>query len=271
MTDHDHAETAAHTHRPLQSRLAWLSLILALLLPVWFAIAALGTKFGLWSFRVGLGTMTREIGTWMMIIVSALAIIAFLWALIKKPRGRWIVPLIALAIPVGIFAMLASVSRTAEGNPIHDVATNPADPPQFSDRILQMRGPEANEVADYGVAQDELDGQTLARVNRQLYPEMSPLVTTVSPSEALPLVQAVMMEEGLDNVVSDPAAGRVEGTAETFWYGFKDDVVARVRAVQGGGSVIDLRSVSRVGQSDLGKNAERVRELKMAIETKLDQ
>ena len=261
--------TATKPHRPLQSRLSWLSLILALLLPVWFAIAALGSKFGLWSFRVGLGTMTREIGVWLLIIVSVLAIASFLWALIKKPRGQWLVPLLALAVPVGIFVMLNAVSGKAENNPIHDVATNPADPPEFSQRLLDLRGPDANPVADYGVAQDKLDGQTLERVNTQLYPAMSPIVTTTAPSDALPLVQAAMMEAGLEDIVSDPVEGRVEGTDETFWYGFKDDVVARIRAVEGGGSVIDLRSVSRVGQSDLGKNAARVEELKLAIEAKL--
>ena len=52
--------------------------------------------------------------------------------------------------------------------------------------------------------------------------------------------------------------GRIEATATTFWFGFKDDVVIRVRE-DSGGTRIDLRSVSRVGGGDLGANAARIR------------
>ena len=58
-------------------------------------------------------------------------------------------------------------------------------------------------------------------------------------------------------VNSDRRAGIVESTATTFWFGFKDDVVIRIRAANGT-SLIDLRSVSRVGMSDLGANAARI-------------
>jgi len=54
-------------------------------------------------------------------------------------------------------------------------------------------------------------------------------------------------------------AGTIEATAETFWYGFKDDVAIRIQPAEGGGSIVDVRSVSRVGGSDLGANAERVK------------
>jgi uncharacterized protein (DUF1499 family) len=56
---------------------------------------------------------------------------------------------------------------------------------------------------------------------------------------------------------TDIAAGLVEATATTFWFGFKDDVVVRVVA-NAAGSRIDIRSVSRVGQSDIGANAARI-------------
>jgi uncharacterized protein (DUF1499 family) len=62
---------------------------------------------------------------------------------------------------------------------------------------------------------------------------------------------------GLKDIRTDVEAGRVEGVAETFWFGFKDDVVARVGPAQ-----IDFRSVSRVGQSDLGANTARIEELR---------
>jgi uncharacterized protein (DUF1499 family) len=62
---------------------------------------------------------------------------------------------------------------------------------------------------------------------------------------------------GLEVVDVNQAAGIVEATATTFWFGFKDDVVVRIRETQQG-SKLDLRSVSRVGQSDIGANAARI-------------
>jgi len=60
-------------------------------------------------------------------------------------------------------------------------------------------------------------------------------------------------------VASDAAAGRIEATATTRWFGFKDDVIVRIRP-EAAGSRVDVRSVSRVGRGDLGANAARVRE-----------
>ena len=62
---------------------------------------------------------------------------------------------------------------------------------------------------------------------------------------------------GLEIVAVDRGAGLVEATATTFWFGFKDDIVVRVVG-DGEGSKIDLRSMSRVGQSDVGANAARI-------------
>ena len=64
---------------------------------------------------------------------------------------------------------------------------------------------------------------------------------------------------GLDIVTAESTEGRVEATATTFWFGFKDDLVVRV-ALDDGDALIDLRSKSRVGQSDIGANADRIRE-----------
>ena len=57
----------------------------------------------------------------------------------------------------------------------------------------------------------------------------------------------------------DPAAGIVEATETSFFFRFKDDVVVRARPAPDGGSQVDMRSISRVGVSDVGVNAKRVR------------
>jgi uncharacterized protein (DUF1499 family) len=63
----------------------------------------------------------------------------------------------------------------------------------------------------------------------------------------------------------DQSAGIFEAVDTTFWFGFKDDVIIRVVS-QGGGSMVDVRSVSRIGRSDLGKNADRIREFIRAFQ-----
>jgi uncharacterized protein (DUF1499 family) len=63
---------------------------------------------------------------------------------------------------------------------------------------------------------------------------------------------------GWEVISSDSAEGRIEATATTFWFGFTDDVVVRITPTDGG-SRIDVRSVSRVGRSDVGTNARRIK------------
>jgi uncharacterized protein (DUF1499 family) len=60
-------------------------------------------------------------------------------------------------------------------------------------------------------------------------------------------------------VEGNPSERRIEAVATTRWFGFKDDVVIRISPAENGGSVLDIRSVSRVGSSDLGTNARRIR------------
>ncbi|HEU0306092.1 MAG TPA: DUF1499 domain-containing protein, partial [Lysobacter sp.] len=69
--------------------------------------------------------------------------------------------------------------------------------------------------------------------------------------------QQVARDMGWELVAADATAGRIEATDTTLWFGFKDDIVVRVEA-EGSGSRIDVRSLSRVGKSDVGTNAKRI-------------
>ena len=64
---------------------------------------------------------------------------------------------------------------------------------------------------------------------------------------------------GWQVVDANELEGRIEATATTFWFGFKDDVVIRIVPAPEG-SRVDVRSVSRVGLSDVGTNAKRIRD-----------
>ena len=267
--------TVGMVHSPWHSRLA---LGLALLLPVYFAVAALGTKFGLWGWRTGLVTLTIQAGPVLLGIVALIALVSLIVVLIRKPRTGWPLSLLALLVPLGIFGTLAYVrSQAADIPPIHDVATDVDNPPAFSQVTLDARATsDANPLNDYTTPLGELEmwanseaplaNQSHAQVIAQAYPDLVPLPTgSASTEDVMVAVAASMMELGFHDVTSDMANSRVEGVAETFWFGFKDDVVARIADGQ-----IDFRSVSRVGVSDLGANAARIAKLREAVAARLN-
>ncbi|MEE4201972.1 DUF1499 domain-containing protein [Erythrobacter sp.] len=254
--------------------LPWHSkLVLALLifLPLYFAMAALGTKFGVWSWVTGLVSMIFTAGPILLGIVAAIALISLLISFLRKPRRRAAIAIAVagLVVPGVIFAGFLTARSTAGDNPIHDVATDTADPPQFSRRTMIARAEaEANPLHDYQTPLGELEMyegsppelaiKSHAQIINDIYAELSPLpLGGASQADGVAAVAAAMGNMGLTDIRSDAQSGLVEGVAETFWFGFEDDVVARVGPQQ-----IDFRSVSRVGRSDLGVNAARIAELR---------
>jgi uncharacterized protein (DUF1499 family) len=98
----------------------------------------------------------------------------------------------------------------------------------------------------------------VAQQQREAYPDVRPLETQLSPAEAFARAEGVARAMDWDIVAAVPEEGRIEATATTFWFGFKDDVVIRIRP-SADGSRLDIRSKSRVGRSDVGANAARIR------------
>jgi len=257
-----------------------LVLALILLLPLYFAIAALGTNIGLWGYEFGLGAMVITAGPILLGIVAVAALISLIIALFKKPRSRLAmgIAIVGLLVPAVIFTQFLSLRNLAGDNPIHDVATDTADPPEFSPATLEARAEaEANPLNDYQTplgetemyagAAPELAIKSHAQIINETYSDLSPLpLGGASRADGVAAVAAAMGNMGLENIRSDVESGRVEGVAETTWYGFKDDVVARV-----GESEIDFRSVSRVGRSDLGANAKRIADLRERVADQIGQ
>ena len=85
------------------------------------------------------------------------------------------------------------------------------------------------------------------------------MVLPVAPAEAFKRADRAAMTMGWDVVARAPAEGRLEAVDTSAWFGFRDDIVVRIRAA-GTGSRIDVRSKSRAGESDLGVNARRIRD-----------
>jgi uncharacterized protein (DUF1499 family) len=79
-------------------------------------------------------------------------------------------------------------------------------------------------------------------------------------------VNTIAMEMGWSVVAYVPDMGVLEATDTTLWFGFVDDITVRVVALDKGGVEVDVRSVSRIGRSDLGKNADRIQRFLQALQ-----
>ena len=121
--------------------------------------------------------------------------------------------------------------------PIHEITTDLQDPPPFV-AVLSLRASAIN-PPEYG-------GAEVAAQQRRAYPDIQPLMLRLNASQAFQRALAVVHELGWEVVGSDAASGRIEAVDTTFWFGFKDDVVIRIREA-GEGARVDVRSKSRVG------------------------
>ena len=216
---------------------------LALLLLV---VAGPGTRAGVWELGTGF-----QLIKWGFYLGLATAALVLLSAAVSRPL-RQAAPLLLAALLFGGAAALVpwSLLQKAKGvPPIHDITTDLEDPPSFV-AVLPLRAKAPNSAA-YG-------GPEVAAAQRRGYPDLHPVELAATPSDALARAVAAARQMGWEIVATDSAAGRIEATATTLWFGFKDDVVVRVRPA-GDGSRIDVRSVSRVGGSDVGTNARRIR------------
>lgn len=211
-----------------------------------FAAAGPGTRLSLWDFRTGLGLLK-----WAAYAGIAGVVLAGAALVATRPRGGARTALVAALVLAGgtVFVPWRALQRARTVPAIHDVTTDTQDPPAFV-AVLPLRAGAANPAA-YG-------GDSVAALQRKGYPDLQALHLGVPPQTAYTRALAAARGMGWDVVGTDSAAGRVEATATTRWFGFKDDVVVRLRP-EGGGTRVDVRSVSRVGGSDVGANAARIR------------
>ncbi|MEM7191269.1 MAG: DUF1499 domain-containing protein [Pseudomonadota bacterium] len=170
-----------------------------------------------------------------------------------------IVGLIGLAFPVYLIskALLLPV--------INDVQTSPADPLQFT-VLTEQRPADANPL---GAQSFEA-----AALQAQAYPDIGPIVVDRPAAAVFTVVNEAVKQLGWDVVVNETpgesGVGRIEATDTTLVMGYTDDVVVRVKG-NGGSAIIDMRSVSRYGKSDLGANAARIEAFEEAVNTALDK
>ncbi|XQF89730.1 DUF1499 domain-containing protein [Pseudoalteromonas espejiana] len=162
---------------------------------------------------------------------------------------------IAIAMPLSMMSKAKSVPA------IHDISTDLVNPPKFV-AIAPLRADASNPV--------EYAGEEIATQQRKAYPELKTLSYAQSKTDLLAATEQAITNLGFELVNVNAATGIVEATDTTTWFGFKDDVVVRIND-EGSQRFVDIRSKSRVGRSDLGKNAERINALINEINTLLEK
>lgn len=230
------------------------ALLLALGAAVGAVAAGLGVRWGWWTFGTGFSLLKYAvIGA---VISVPLSLLGLWYVARRRLRGRgWAMAALAAGL-AGVWVPLHTLYG-ARGLPmIHDISTDVGNPPAFV-AVLPLRAGASN-TADYG-------GASVAALQKQFYPDIQPLTLAVPPAQVFAQALAAAQAMGWEIVEADQAAGRIEATATTFWFGFKDDVVVRLTPA-GAGSRIDVRSLSRVGVSDLGVNAQRIRDYLKKLE-----
>lgn len=270
------------------------SLALSIFTVFWFIAAALGTKLGLWGWQFGLGKMTIDWGLKLIFLASGVSVIALVLSLIMAPRKRAFILAFAALLIAGLsFGRIAAFSGQASRlPPIHDVQTDWSNPILPSEALLAARAATdagnpvvaAPTVPDYAEARwPGTPGRLVSELQEEAefdpavqedpvdapYPKLDSYMTGAAPDAAFEAILAIVNERGWDVVTANPGEGRIEATETSFWFDFKDDIMIRILPTEEGGSRIDVRSTSRVGLSDLGANAKRVRNLLDEIETAL--
>lgn len=239
--------------------------IICLVAGLGVGLVALAGPIAVWvgasDFRFGFGLL-QLVNTWSFWIAGGALIIGVTIALmgaVLRIEGAMRLSSYALAgaISAGLAFYIPETFRPPEGTPaIHDIATDPYRPLEF-DAIVPLRVDAANNM-DYGI----MDGITPRQhIDMQLeaYPDIVPQVYDESVEEVFNRAMAAINQLGWEIVHADVNQGRIEATDTTFWFRFKDDVVIEI-STDRVDTIMHARSTSRVGRSDVGKNAARLRE-----------
>lgn len=228
--------------------IAYICAALAILLAVVFITSGFGTRMNWWGFRTGLSILR-----WAAYAELAVSATALIGCILASYRGQGSgLPLFVIACVISSTAVLVPIRMylIARSVPaIHDITTDTENPPQFN-AVLSARKNALN-PAEYG-------GPEIARQQKKAYPDIAPLILDVPADKAFEKALALAKKQGWEIVNADNSTRVIEATDRTFWFGFKDDIVIRITP-QGNGSRIDIRSLSRVGRSDVGANADRIR------------
>ena len=237
-----------------------------------FALAAILAGLGP-AYRLELLDLGGAFGVMRKIAVptlvgAGLAGVAFVVALFRARGLAGLALLATLAAGAAAYAPIRMKALAAPNPFIHAITTDFEAPPE----IVAAAGlPRKNPPGYVGADKVRDTGKTVAEAQREAFPDIAPLEVGADSESAATAARKVLgamkMEILADEAVAD-GVRRIEAVHTSLWYGFKDDFIVRLTAVADG-TRIDVRSKSRVGGSDLGANAARVRKFLAAMDAAL--
>jgi uncharacterized protein (DUF1499 family) len=194
------------------------------------------------------------------VLCLVIGLISTILNLRKGTQGLVAISVLATLVGLGLTLNNLNWFNKGKGVPsIHDISTDTVNPPEFV-AVAPLRADAPNPV--------EYAGNETAEKQLAAFPDLVTTRLDANPAQVFAASVATAVELGWEMVAEVPTEGRVEATDTTTYFGFKDDVVIRI-APDGAGSVIDVRSKSRVGVGDVGANADRIRAFLTVLQARL--
>ena len=186
---------------------------------------------------------------WPAAVLALVALLALIIGFVVKGGGkRWKAGL-AFVLSAGLVLVMYTQVMLPGGKvpPIHDITTDLDNTPQFVALDVEPLSTGPFSPAEWRAFHTEA------------YSDIEPILIDRSPTEVLAAARVLMEQRGWKVADSQPVEEQLEATAYAGYLRFRDDVIVRVTPVADGSTRVDMRSVSQVGVSDLGYNAERIR------------
>ncbi len=229
-------------HKPV-SKMILFGFVLGITAIVIAAISIAGYRLGWWRHPDAF--IIFEWGAYVAIIALIISVYSTLKIRIQNQRrGQWLgIAGMALSLPVITATALFEYSATVYPR-INDVSTDTQDPPSFWDVPMPMEYP----------------GQRVADIQQAAYPDLKPLFLSIAQEKVFEQALLVVLDKGWQVIAKDPVEGRIEAVDTSLLFGFKDEVVLRIASSDNNGTLVDIRSRSRIGLIDRGANAKRIQD-----------
>ncbi len=233
---------------------AILAFLLGLFAAIFMTLQGPGYKMGWWDVGfVFFKALPAVVYTGLAAAVLGLIALIVRW---RTGAGSALLAVLGIVLALGAASVPVAIRSKAESLPlIHDITTDTNNPPVFVDAVAVRA--DAPNPPDYA-------GAEIAAQQRDAYPDIQTIRVREAADTVFEAAQAVVEELGWELIAASAADGRIEATEVTPWFGFSDDVVIRI-APGSAVTLVDVRSKSRVGLSDLGVNADRIRRFRDAL------
>jgi uncharacterized protein (DUF1499 family) len=247
--------SAPYQSEPVSGLASWAR-NLAVFSVVAVVVSILIVRFGFLEMKPALATFFGALALAGLSILLGLAAFVAIWQNGSRGMSRILLALLIDAVILAYPAYLGLQYRKLPA--IHDITTDPIDPPRF-EALARLRASDGANTAVYA-------GLYSAEQQRSAYPDIETVELEVPVQRAYELTLQIVTKRKwlvIDERPPQPPRriGRIEAVARTPIMGFREDVSIRITADGDDDSRVDIRSSSRYFESDLGSNAARVTKL----------